>query len=120
MPSDYYDYILGFGDMFRLARKRNPKAFAVIYMTENPYAVSYANEQERIDYFYERTHKKIPLSRTGNFYIKGDEDLADAVICLGEKKYFPDLFPKQYFHCVLDLFFEIVYSFFCISFLSIH
>lgn len=88
MPSDYYDYILGFGDMFRLARKRNPKAFAVIYMTENPYAVSYANEQERIDYFYERTHKKIPLSRTGNFYIKGDEDLADAVICLGEKKYF--------------------------------
>lgn len=57
-------------------------------MTENPYAVSYANEQERIDYFYERTHKKIPLSRTGNFYIKGDEDLADAVICLGEKNIF--------------------------------
>ncbi|MDE6052527.1 MAG: glycosyltransferase, partial [Lachnospiraceae bacterium] len=88
MPSDYYDYILGFGDMFRLAKERNPKAYAIIYMTENPYAISYVNEQERIVYFYERTRKKVPFTRTGKFYAEGDEELADAVICLGEKKYF--------------------------------
>lgn len=88
MPSDYYDYILGFGDMFRLAKQRNPKAYAIIYMTENPYTVSKAGEQERIDYFYERTGKRISLARTGVFYHEKDELSADAVICLGEKKYF--------------------------------
>ena len=88
MPSDYYDYILGFGAMFRLARERNPKAYAILYMTENPYNVSYVREQERIAYFYERTGKKIEFTRTGKFYARGDEALADAVICLGEKQYF--------------------------------
>lgn len=88
MPSDYYDYILGFGDMYRLAKMRNPKAYTIIYMTENPYAVSYKNEQERITYFYERTQRKLSFTRTGKFYAEGDEELADAVICLGEKNYF--------------------------------
>lgn len=88
MPSDYYDVIFGFGDMFRLAKKRNPKAYAIMYMTENPYTVSRNGEQERIDYFYERTGKKIQFARTGKFYLENDELLADAVICLGEKKYF--------------------------------
>ena len=88
MPSDYYDYILGFGDMFRLARERNPKAYAILYMTENPYTVSKAGEQQRVDYFYERTGRRISLARTGKFYHEGDELLADAVICLGEIKYF--------------------------------
>lgn len=88
MPSDYYDYILGFGDMFRLAKKRNPKAYTIIYMTENPYAISYKNEQERITYFFERTKRKIGFARTGKFYAEGDEELADAIICLGETNYF--------------------------------
>lgn len=88
MPSNYYDYILGFGDMFRLAKERNPKAYTVIYMTENPHCVSQVREQERIDYFYERTGRKIPFSRTGKFYHENDEKMADAVICLGEAKYF--------------------------------
>lgn len=88
MPSDYYDYIIGFGDMFRLARQRNPKAYTIMYMTENPYSVSKAGERERIDYFYERTGKKISYARTGKFYLENDELLADAIICLGEKRYF--------------------------------
>lgn len=88
MPSDYYDYILGFGDMFRLARQKNPKAYTILYMTENPYAVSKTNEQQRNDYFYERTGRRISFARTGKFYHEGDELLADAVICLGEIKYF--------------------------------
>lgn len=88
IPSNYYDYILGFGDMFRLAKERNPKAYTIIYMTENPYFISRKREQERINYYYERTGRKISFSRTGKFYHEGDELLADAVICLGETKYF--------------------------------
>lgn len=88
MPSDYYDYIIGFGDMFRLAKQRNPKAYTIMYMTENPYSVSRAGEQQRIDYFHERTGKRISFARTGKFYLENDELLADAIICLGEKKYF--------------------------------
>lgn len=95
MPSDYYDYILGFGDMFRLARERNPKAYTILYMTENPYAVSKAGEQQRIEYFYERTGKKITFTRTGRFYHDGDEQLADAVICLGETEYFSNKIVKR-------------------------
>lgn len=95
MPSDYYDYIIGFGDMFRLAKKRNPKAFAIMYMTENPYYVSRACEQKRIDYFFERTGKKIPFARTGKFYLENDELQADAIICLGEKKYFSNDIVKR-------------------------
>ena len=88
MPSDYYDVIFGFGDMFKLAKKRNPKAYTIMYMTENPYTISRNGERERIDYFYERTGRKISYARTGKFYMENDELLADAVICLGEKKYF--------------------------------
>lgn len=88
MPSDYYDYIIGFGDMFKLAKNKNPKAYTIMYMTENPYTVSRNGEQERIDYFYERTGKKISFARTGKFYRENDELLADAIICLGEKMYF--------------------------------
>lgn len=95
MPFDYYDYILGFGDMFRLARERNSKAYAILYMTENPYWVSKAGEQQRIDYFYERTGRKIAFTRTGKFYHEGDELLADAVICVGEKKYFHNKIVKR-------------------------
>lgn len=95
MPSNHYDYILGFGDMFRFARERNPKAYTILYMTENPYTVSKAGEQQRIDYFYERTGKRIPLIRTGRFYHEGDELLADAIICLGEAKYFENRVLKR-------------------------
>lgn len=95
MPSDYYDYIIGFGDMFRLARQRNPKAYTIMYMTENPYSVSKAGEQQRIDYFYERTGKKISFARTGKFYLEKDELLADAIICLGEKQYFKNAIVKR-------------------------
>lgn len=95
MPSDYYDYILGFGDMFRLAKKRNPGAHTILYMTENPFAVSKAGEQQRNDYFYERTGRRIFFTRTGKFYHEGDEQLADAIICLGEKKYFSNKIVKR-------------------------
>lgn len=87
--SDYYDYILGFGENFRYAKEKNPKALAIIYMTENPYDVSYEKETQRLVYFKERTGRSFHLERTGVYYQKDDEKNADAVICLGDEKYFP-------------------------------
>lgn len=88
LRADYYDYIIGFGDNFRYAREINPKAYAVIYMTENPYDISYARESERLSYFKERTGRTFHLERTGVYYKKDDEKKADAVICLGDETYF--------------------------------
>lgn len=89
IKADYYDYILGFGETFRYARKCNPKAKAIIYMTENPYDISYARETERLAYFKERTGREFHLERTGVYYQKDDEKNADAILCLGDEKYFP-------------------------------
>lgn len=89
IQSDYYDCILGFGVTFEYAREHNPKALSILYMTENPYDVSYARETERIAYFKERTGRTFALERTGVYYQKDDEKKADAVICLGDERYFP-------------------------------
>lgn len=91
IPENYYDYILGLGDMFRYAMLHNPTAFSILYMTENPYYISFKYEMERIHYFFERTGKKTTLCRTGKFYHEDDEKQVNAVICVGEKKYFSHL-----------------------------
>lgn len=88
--ADYYDYILGLGDNFRYAVEKNPNALAIIYMTENPYDISYEKETQRLSYFKERTGRTFHLERTGVYYQKDDEKKADAIICLGDKKYFPE------------------------------
>ena len=88
IPADYYDYILGFGENFRYAKEKNPKALAIIYMTENPYDISYEKEMQRLAYFKERTGRIFHLERTGVYYQKDDEKKADAVICLGDENYF--------------------------------
>lgn len=90
IQSDYYDCILGFGVTFGYAREHNPKALSILYMTENPYDVSYARETERIAYFKERTGRNFALERTGVYYQKDDEKKADAVICLGDERCFPE------------------------------
>lgn len=87
LPENYYDYILGFGTNFFLAKEKSPKAKSILYMTENPYYISYEREMERLRYFTERTGRKYHLERTGVYYSKDDEKKADAVICLGDASY---------------------------------
>ena len=79
-----YDVVFGLGEVFRQISKEID-AFRILYLTENPYDVSYAREKERIDYFYERTGKKIHFQRTGKFFKKDDERIVDAIICLGDE-----------------------------------
>lgn len=85
-----YDAIIGLGEMFRYACKHS-RAYKILYMTENPYYISYQREKERVDYFKQRTGKEVPLFRTGMFFKENDEGMADAIICMGEEKYFEHL-----------------------------
>lgn len=80
-----YDVVFGLGEVFRSVAKETD-AFRVLYLTENPYNISYVREKERIDYLFERTGKKIGFQRTGKFFKKDDEKMADAIICFGDEK----------------------------------
>ncbi len=85
-----YDFIFGFGDVFREACRRNPKAHSILYMTENPYEISCNKEQERVNYFCQRHSINCKgvstYLRSGLFYKKGDIDLADTIITLGNER----------------------------------
>lgn len=83
-----YDYILGMGAAFREAAILHNAAIKILYMTENPYEISYCKEKERIDYFFERHRVKMKFTRTGIYYKKGDEALAEVIICLGDDKFY--------------------------------
>lgn len=83
-----YDYIFGMGEVFRKAVACNPDAYVIEYFTENPYWYSKQEEKKRNDYFFQRTGKKFELQRTGRYYYKSDEELADAIICMGNPQYF--------------------------------
>lgn len=85
-----YDVIIGLGTMFRYAVE-NSSAYKILYMTENPYEVSYKREMERIEYFKERTGREAALYRTGMFFKQDDDKKVDAIICMGEEKYFDKL-----------------------------
>ncbi|MBR3602261.1 MAG: glycosyltransferase [Lachnospiraceae bacterium] len=85
-----YDIVFGLGEVFRRVAAETD-AFRILYLTENPYDISYMREKERVDYFYERTGKRVDLQRTGSFFKKDDEKLADAIICFGDDKFLSDL-----------------------------
>lgn len=85
-----YDVIFGLGEVFRKVSPQST-AFKILYLTENPYKISYEREMERIQYFYQRHKIKTNLVRTGAFFQENDEKLADAIICMGDTKYLSHL-----------------------------
>lgn len=85
-----YDIIIGLGEVFRWTIQHK-NAYKIIYMTENPYSVSRQREWERIQYLEERTGKKRDFERTGMFFAEGDEEKVDAIICLGDPRYYSHL-----------------------------
>lgn len=104
-----YDVIIGLGEMFRWATQYK-NAFKIMYMTENPYYVSYKRECERVKYFEQRHQKKIDLQRTGMFFKENDEKMADAIICLGDSTYYNSLnipveriYPSAFYNEEFDL-----------------
>lgn len=85
-----YDVVLGLGEMFRYAAEHS-NAYKILYMTENPYYISYQREKERVDYYNSRHGMQETLFRTGMFFKENDERLADAIICMGEPAYYQQL-----------------------------
>lgn len=63
-----YDCIFGFGEPWVVAVKNNPKALAVMYLTENSPRFSEKHERERLDYFAGRHKKRLPLRRSNLFF----------------------------------------------------
>ncbi len=78
-----YDFIIGQGDAFRLASSMNPAAKRILYLTENPPTFSYEKEKERVQYFEERHHVKVHLTRSGKFFRKEDFEQLHACIFIG-------------------------------------
>lgn len=87
---DNYDYIIGQGPAFRLARTSNPQAKSVLYLTEMPPYYSFEKERERAEYLYKRHKIKVNIERSGKYFI--DEDLHGLEACImmgrnGDEKY---------------------------------
>lgn len=78
-----YDYVIGQGIAFRNASALNPKAKRILYLTENPPALSFEKEKERISYFEERHHIKAEVFRSGKFFKEEDFKNLEACIFIG-------------------------------------
>ncbi len=109
IDANEYDFIIGLGELFRWTVEKK-KIFSIIYMTENPYSVSYRGEMERLDYFFQRHQKKLNLERTGKFFQENDELISDAILCVGEKKYFEKakkpvekIYPSAFYNVNFDV-----------------
>ena len=81
-----YDYVIGQGEAFRSARELNPKAKAILYLTEKPPKYSLRKEKERISYLYERHKLKATLNRTGRFFKECDFLNLSCCIMIGCEK----------------------------------
>jgi len=83
--SKRYNLIFGFGETFYEMTKLQPSAISVLYMTENHPDFSYQEEKKRIDYYYKRHKKHVPIERSGKFYkSKHMENKYNQIITLGE------------------------------------
>lgn len=95
IKSQKYDYIIGLGDVFRWCVD-HMEAMKILYLTENPYYISYHHEAARIEYYFSRTGKKVELVRSGTFYKLDEEKKVDAIIGMCEEEYLKQVFvPKQ-------------------------
>lgn len=78
-----YDVVFGFGEPFYRAALQNPQAIKIVFLTESCPDFSFMHEQERIDYYYQRHNKKVPIKRSGKYLKKRDVIIADYGILHG-------------------------------------
>ena len=81
-----YDYIFGQGLAFRNARKQNPHAKSILYLTEMPPSYSFAKEKERAEYLFQRHQIKVNFARSGKYFIESDFDGLDGCIMMGKEE----------------------------------
>lgn len=80
-----YDVIFGFGEVFFQMSEIHHEVLTVLYMTEQHPEFSIKEEQKRVDYFYFRHHKHVPIVRSGKFYkLEHFKKKYDYIITLSE------------------------------------
>jgi hypothetical protein len=84
-----YQLIFGFGEVFYQMVNLQPKSISILYMTEHHPDFSLKQESLRIQYFYERKKRKVPISRSGRFYkIEHIQKKYDHIITMSETQPF--------------------------------
>lgn len=78
VTQQHYDYIFGFGKPWMAAVEANPKATAVMYLTECAPRFSEEQEQARLDYYALRHNKVLSLTRSNRYFL--DEHIQKAHI----------------------------------------
>jgi len=92
-----YDLIFGFGENFYQLTNLQPSAISILFMTENHPEFSYQEERKRLDYFYARHKKHIPIFRSGNYYkIKHLEKRYTQIITLSETEPLKNQYDNPY------------------------
>jgi hypothetical protein len=92
-----YDLLFGFGEVFYLKSKLQPKALSIIYMTEQHPEISFREESKRAEYFFQRHKKPVQLMRSGMFYkINHLGKKYDYVITLSDIEPLKNQYPKTY------------------------
>jgi hypothetical protein len=80
----YYDLVLAFGKPYRNA-KLSENGVRILYLTEVPPEFSFIEEKKRIKYFYDRHKVKVAVQRSGTYYVHSELEIANQIICLGER-----------------------------------
>tara|TARA_Y100000588_G_C14276656_1_gene934655 strand:+ start:985 stop:2070 length:1086 start_codon:yes stop_codon:yes gene_type:complete len=79
-----YDIVFGFGENYRKSKiKKN--GYKILYLTEASPDYSLENERQRLEYYNKRHGKEFDIERSGSYYTIEDINIADNIICLGEK-----------------------------------
>lgn len=92
-----YDMIFGFGEVFYRMSELQPEAITVLYMTEQHPEISYIEEKKRIEYFYERHKRHVPIMRSGMFYrIEHLRKKYNSIITLSETEPLKSMYDNPY------------------------
>jgi hypothetical protein len=92
-----YDVLFGFGEVFFRMSEFQPNALTTLYMTEQHPEISYKEEQKRLDYFYERHNKRVPIVRSGQFYkIEHLKKKYNSIITLSELEPLKQIYSNPY------------------------
>jgi hypothetical protein len=81
-----YDIIFGFGESFFNACNNNPNALKIAYITESHPKFSLEQENNRLEYYFQRHKKRPAIVRSGVFYKEEHINSADYAIIIGNHR----------------------------------
>ena len=85
IKKNYYNCIIGLGDVFKYACEVNKKSKHIMYLTESSPRFSYKQEMERVKYYNERHRKKISITRSNMFYKDSHFEDINNLILIGNE-----------------------------------